>query len=387
MARRREQEGQWVKSKSTWTIQYRKYGLNNDWKWAFHFVGLKATMGIRVADRERKAFMAGVNVENHRPASLMTLADFWSRFEAQVVWKKKPSGQKHYAYCWRVLEPLAGQWPLAEVAPEHIEDVVRLLFERGYAGQSVLHFKNCLSAMFRHAKKLRMYRDENPASLVDLPEIRHERRPTYTPAQLGIVLRHLSSPEREMAQLSVMTSMGPAEMCGVTLRWCNLTGALKVADGVVLAPFSIAVKENVYEGKRGSLKASSRERIEPITPELAAELQALVMRSPRQDDAAPLFQSSKGTPKDAHNISNRVFKPLAKVVGFSVTWYAFRRAHSSLAGQIQGVSLEDRRLTMGHADGRMSLYYAVEDVERRRAIPSGIQAVIDGAGGTVGSVQ
>jgi len=35
----------------------------------------------------------------------------------------------------------------------------------------------------------------------------------------------------------------------------------------------------------------------------------------------------------------------------------------------------------------MSLYYAVEDVERRRAIPSGIQAVIDGAGGTVGSVQ
>ena len=343
MARRREQTGVWVRSRTTWTVKYRKYGVDGDaknWKWAFHFFGLKSKMGVRQADRARKEFMREVNAQNHRPDSLMSLSDFVvSRFEPQVVWKKKPSGQKHYAYllgkivfrcercdkilpqfCQRVDDkpdklcscaspkpPLLSQRSLSDIGPDDIEDLVRLLFERGYAGQTVLHFKNCLSAIFRHAKKHRMFRDDNPASLVELPEFRHERRPSYTIEQVRILLARLGSPEREMAKLSIATSMGPAEMCGITLRWSNLTDQNRMVEGVTLAPYSIAVVENFYEGKRGSLKNGSRRRVEGITPELAEELLDLVACSRRQDEEAPLFQSSRGTPKDAHNIGNRVF--------------------------------------------------------------------------------
>lgn len=81
-----------------------------------------------------------------------------------------------------------------------------------------MHFKKCVSAVFRHAKKLRLYRDDNPASLVELPEVRHERRPSYTLEQVRILLGRLRSPECEMALLSIATSMGPAEMPGITLR-------------------------------------------------------------------------------------------------------------------------------------------------------------------------
>ncbi len=65
-------------------------------------------------------------------------------------------------------------------------------------------------------------------------------------------------------------------------------------------------------------------------------------------------------------------------LGFPVTWYTFRRAHSTLAGQIPGIAVEDRQRTMGHADARMSLYYSVSDVERRRAIPAGIMEQVLG---------
>lgn len=49
-----------------------------------------------------------------------------------------------------------------------------------------------------------------------------------------------------------------------------------------------------------------------------------------------------------------------------------------LAGQIPGIAVEDRQRTMGHDDARMSLYYSVCDVERRRAIPAGIMEQLPG---------
>ena len=382
MPRKREQNGWWVASKTTWTLEYRKYGVDGDpkaWELAYEQIGLKREIGKRMAEQLRKTFMEDVNAANRRPSSLMSVSQFWPRFEEQVIRKKKASGQKHYRWFWKILEPIIGRISLADFTPDHVEMVVRVLSERGYSGQTVLHAKNVISALFKHAKRRRLYHHDNPASLVEIGEIRHEKRPTYTESQLRLVLGRLPSPVLEMAQLAVATSMGPAEMCGITLQWCNLTDRIKLVDGSsVLAPYCIAVKENVYEGKRGSLKASSRERIEPITPDLAAALRLLVARSKRQDETAPLFQSKKGTPIDSHNISNRVFKPLAQVLGFSVTWYAFRRAHSSLAAQIPGISVDDRVRAMGHADARMTMYYNVAEVERRRQIPEKILEMLMG---------
>jgi len=172
--------------------------------------------------------------------------------------------------------------------------------------------------------------------------------------------------------LSVATSMNVAEMCGVRRKHANLTDQVVVVEGEVMAPFSIAVRENCYEGKRGSLKAGSRKRNVPITRELAAALVDLTAQSKHQGPEVPLFCSRNGTPIDAHNASNRHLRPLSVKLGFDITWHAFRRAHSTFAGMIEGVQIEDRVATMGHRDAQMTLYYSVEDVERRRAVPQKI---------------
>jgi len=373
MARPRSQKGGWVKSRSTWTVQYREYDAEGNWGWRYEYLGAKKDMGVREAERKRREFMAAINLRNCRPSSSTTLSEFWaSRFEPQVVWRLKKAGRTHYATRWRMLEPLIGGCRLSDVDAGTIEGVVRQLFERGYSVQTVVHAKHCLSAIFEHARRLRLYQAENPARLVSLPAVRHERRPTYTVEQLRLVLSRLTPPAREMALLSVATSMGPAELCGLRLRNCNFTPQPVQVDGIMVAPYSVAVRENYYRGEYGSLKTSSRERIEGLTPELAAMLAALVQRSKRQDPEAPLFQSRRGTPVDSHNIANRQFRKLADTLGFPVTWYGFRRAHSALAGQIPGIPLEDRQRTMGHRDASMTLYYSVQDVERRRAIPEAI---------------
>jgi hypothetical protein len=137
-----------------------------------------------------------------------------------------------------------------------------------------------------------------------------------------------------------------------------------------LGPYCVGVRENWYAGERGSLKTGKRCRNVPITPELAEELEAYVAgRGKFTAPEDPLFVSRTGTPIDSHNMANRTFKPLTLKLGFPVTWYGFRRAHSTFVGQLDNISVEDRRATMGHADAEMSLYYSLSDVERRRAIP------------------
>jgi site-specific recombinase XerC len=171
--------------------------------------------------------------------------------------------------------------------------------------------------------------------------------------------------------------MNVAEMCGLTLWWCNLTDRVQILDGEVLAPYSVGVRENWYEGERCSLKTGKRQRNLPIPRDLAEELAAYVAaRGKFQGPDDPLFCSRAGTPVDQHNISNRKFKPLAKKLGFPVTWHGFRRAHSTFVGTFEGVAVEDRVATMGHADAKMTLHYSLADIDRRRGISERVLATI-----------
>jgi integrase len=305
----------------------------------------------------------------------MLVADFVeTRFREHVVSKKKKAGQQHYDYLLRAFVlPNLGHRRLCDIGMGDVETLVATVRAKGYSHQTILHAKNCVSAVFRHARRLKLYTDENPAHDVDLGEKPiPQKRPTYTWEQAALVLAHLKSPVKEMALLSIATSMNVAEMCGIREKRCNFTNTPIVIDGEVYAPYSIAVRENFYANQYGSLKKGTRCRNVPLTAELAGQLAKLLHGIPD----GPLFASRNGTPMDAHNISNRTFKPIERHLGFPLTWHAFRRAHSSFAGQLEGIPIEDRVATMGHADARMSMYYSVPDLERRRRLPREILARI-----------
>jgi integrase len=255
--------------------------------------------------------------------------------------------------------------------------VARTLKE--YSVQLAVHIRNAISKLFNHAEALDCYPGKNPARGVECGELKHARRPTLTLTQTNRALTAMPSPYREMGWLAIETSMNAAELCGLRRCWANLSSEFKQTDGEILPPFTIAVRENWYQGKRGSLKTGKRRRLCPITEQLSAEIGRLIQDSPFQGDDKPVFCSNRGTPIDADNARSRIFAPLAKKLGFEIAWHAFRRAHSTFAGQIDGVSIEDRMRTMGHGDPGMTLYYSVDDIERRRPIPSKIRDRITAA--------
>ena len=318
--------------------------------------------------------LASLNEQAKRPASTMALAEFVKlKFLSHVVAKKKPAGQQHYKYIRKLILPALGTRRLCDIGTDDIEDLLAMKQEQGFSGQTVLHVKNGVSAIFRLAKKLNLYAAANPASGVELPEIQHRKRPTLSAEQAVKAIAALPSPAKELAILSVATSLGPAELLGLRRKHANLTDHLIAVEGEALAPHSLAIRENFYRGAYGSLKRSSRRRNIGLSLDLSRIVGELVAKAKDQDPEAPLFQGRTGTPVDAHNISNRVFLPLSKKLGFSVTWYSFRRAHSTMAA-LMGVPLQDRQAVMGHADARLTMYYDVQDVERRRPITERIAA-------------
>lgn len=341
--------------------------------------GLTVKTAWQEARKQAQQLLRRVNLESSRPSSQMTLAAFAkSRFIPQVVSRKRPAGQKHYGWALRRLLPIIGERRLCDFGLEDVEAAVSRFQEAGYAGQTILHLRNAISAVIRHARRLELYSGQNPARDVELPPVVHERRPTYTWEQIRRLMAVLPSPIREMAWLAVETSMHAAELCGLRRKWLNLTGLLVTVEGEILPPQSVAVRESRYAGKWGGLKTSARRRNVPISTGLVEQLADVLRKAKNQGPDAPAFQGPKGAPIDAHNVSARIFRPLAQRLGFPVAWHAFRRFHSTAAGEVRGISIEDRMRTMGHAHPGLTLYYSVDDLERRRRVPEQITKLLFG---------
>jgi len=211
-----------------------------------------------------------------------------------------------------------------------------------------------------------------------------ERKETHSLsfAQSKMVLAALTSPVREMVLVSITTSLNVAEMLGLRWKRVNLTGEPVMMDGEVLPPYSLAVRENYYRGKFGSVKARSRRRNVPLSSSVVMALAALKRTTKHSGADDLLFSSRNGTPLNENNLMRRAIKPVAKGLGMPwLSWHVFRHTHATLGEQI-GMALSDRQAQMGHGDVRMTMHYTHSDLQRRReAIEVMSDRLIGEAGG------
>jgi integrase len=115
----------------------------------------------------------------------------------------------------------------------------------------------------------------------------------------------------------------------------------------------------------GSVKTGNRYRTVPL-PEIVVESLRRLREAPGPagpDD--PVFASRNGTPIDANNTRNRVFKRAGDALGFHVNWHAFRHTAATWAEAV-GMAMSDRVAMMGHGSASMTQYYTHEDLDRQR---------------------
>ncbi len=220
--------------------------------------------------------------------------------------------------------------------------------------------------MFNHAKLKRAYYGDNPAWGVRMPEM--QRKETHALSfDLGRELLILLPPvARAMALVSITTSLNVAEMLALRWKRVNMTGEVTVVGGEVLEPWSLAVRENYYCGKFGSVKAKSRRRNLPLGRSVVNALLEIRSTSRFTGPDDLIFASRNGTPLNESNLLKRVLKPAGEQLGIPwLSWHVFRHTHATLGEQI-GMALSDRQAQMGHGDVRMTLHYTHSDLNRRR---------------------
>lgn len=322
MARRRAQQKGYVHQQgNAWYVAFREDALDADGK----IVRIRRNQKIaetkevskREAQRIAREILNRVDEQAQRPMSLVTVRDFIeTRFKTDVIWALKHAGQKHYGYILdKHVLPAMGDVRLRDVTTEHVQTLVRKKYEAGYSVQTVVHIRNAVSAVFNHAKLKHAYYGDNPAQGVRMPEMQRKETHALSFSQGSELLVRFPSPVREMSLVSITGSLNVAEMLALRWRRLNLTGEAVVVGGEVLPPYTLAVRENYYRGKFGTVKAKSRRRTVPLSSCVVRLLIELRQRSKFNGPDDLVFASRKGTPLNENNLLRRVIKPIAMQLG------------------------------------------------------------------------
>lgn len=374
MARKRgQQTGHLHRQGDKWYLAYREDALDADGK----IIRVRRNQRIasakevskREAQRMARDILNRVDEQAQRPMSLVTVREFVEgRFKPDVVWALKHAGQKHYDYILnKHVIPAIGEARLRDITSDDVQALVKAKIEGGYSVQTAVHIRNAVSAAFNHAKLKRAYAGDNPAVGVRLPEMSRKETHSLSFDTGRAVLEVLPSPVREMALLSMTTSLNVAEMLGLRWKRVNLAAEPQVASGDYLQPYTLAVRENYYRGKFGSVKAKSRRRDVPLGNSVVIALLEVRARSKFIGPDDLVFASRNGTPLNENNLMRRVVKPAARKLGMPwLSWHVFRHTHATLGEQI-GMALSDRQAQMGHGTIQMTMHYTHADMERRRA--------------------
>jgi integrase len=260
--------------------------------------------------------------------AISTLADFIREsFEPSYLRNMGAGGRKNYAYLLRhhVL-PVLGQTRLSEITYDQIQQLVQGMLERGYAVQTARHVRQVITCLYKHAARSGAFTGPMPCIGIRLPAlVRTRERRALTIDQAKAVLNEFKSPYREMALVSMTTSMNLAEICGLKWKCVNLSSEPLVWDGELIPPHALAVRESFYEGTFGPPKTANRRRFVALPQVAVQALQKLKNTTRFPDPNDVVFVSRNGTPKRASNLRYAIIKPIGKRLGIPwLNWHAFR---------------------------------------------------------------
>jgi integrase len=353
---------------SSFIVQYSEWKEHaGQLRYAKTTATLEAT-NISDARTEAAAIVAKANSQAC-PVTMATIADFVEvRFRPDHVETLTANGKRHYEYLLKThILPAVGTVRLREVTPGLIQALLNS--KRHLSGQTVAHVRNALSAIFRHAKRLRMWSGELPTEDLKMPRIRPVvTKQALTWEQVNQIANHLPERLSVLTRLLALTGLRIGE--AAALRWdrVNLTAKPVIVAGEHIPPYQIAVRESYSHGAFSLCKTQASRRNVVIPDSMVTELRAL----PRCSEF--VFAGPKGAIFNAHNESARLLKPAAEAAGLHwVSWHTYRHTFATLA-DLAGYTASEKRLALGHTTDSMSLHYshaALEPTRRKLQLVTG----------------
>jgi integrase len=372
--RKGEQCGTVRRKGKFWYIRFRQFQPDSDGNLAYEQVERRIEGDFANNERgRRQAEAAGydqwvcpANGATKTPQGLATVKQFYEvRFQVDHVDRLKESGRIFYRSIWtNHIEPSFGHVQMNDVNPSMVQALISAKLHAGLSTQTLLHVRNCLSAIFRHARGLRFYEGPLPTEGVKLPEVVHKARHALTWEQVKLLADAMPR-YRNLVLFLSQTGLRIGEACALRWRYINLTDDWKVVDGEALPPNSFLVCSNWVRSTRTTTKNGSWRKI-PLTAEAWVAVMLQYERSAFKGEDQPVFVSQVGTPINQNNWNNRAFKTAAKKVGLPwATPHCLRHTTATLADKA-GLSIADKMKILGHSTAEMSTHYTHPEIERVR---------------------
>jgi len=369
LKRKGTQDG-WIQRRGKkWHIFFRELKIEADgsqsWKPTSRVVGPaigphKMTKAEALEDG-RSRFVQRANHVTAAPSSTITLTQFVDvryRPDCMEGGKLRPGTCSDYeSLLRRHILPALGHCQLRHITRSMVQTLLTAKDKAGLSAQRVVHIRNVLSAILRHARRMNYLTGELATEDVIVSTITPQPRQPLNSLQIEMLMAHLKD-NRVRVAVQIMTRLGlrAGEMAGLRWECVNLTDEPQWACGSILGPKQIWVREQYQRNQWSELKTARSNRRIPLPDDLVDLLRQWKAQTQYAAPQDTVCASRGGGPMDHHNVLARTLKPAAVKAGMPwVSWHNFRHTAATVADQY--MSVHESMALLGHSSKRTTAGY------------------------------
>lgn len=324
-----------------------------------------ARVGKREAERiAYELYVAPANATNAAPRGLMSVQQFIDGcFRADHISQLKASGRDHYEHMLRAhILPTLGEVQLRRVDALLVQRLLTAKAEK-YSSQTVRHIRNAISAIFRHARRLKYFSGALPTEDVLMPTLRHAERRALRWDQVLDLAEAMPQRHRSLVILLAQTGLRIGEAAGLLWSCINFEDDWVIREGIAIPALTICVRYNWTRGELTDLKGSAKVRMIPLTAESWVALELHRERSKWCGEHQPVFTGHAGTRIDAHNVGQRSLKTAGIAIGCPwVSWHVLRHTAATLS-DVVGLTPAEKQKILGHRSAALEIRYTHPEIE------------------------
>lgn len=369
MKRKGSQEGYIERRGKKWHIFFRELRTdengNPDWRKTSRVVG-DAIGPHKISKSEaleegRARFVQKANHVSAAPSSTISFAQFVEiryRPDFMESGKLRPGTCQDYESILRKhILPAIGHCQLRHITRAMIQAILTAKDKSGLSAQRVVHIRNVISAVMRHARRMNYFSGELPTEDVIVSAVKPQQRQPLNSIQIEMLMSTLKDNRLRVA-VRLMTRIGirAGEMAGLRWECVNLTDEPVWSNGQLLGPKQLWIREQYQRNQWSELKTARSNRRIPLPDDLIdllLEWRRLAKFTAPQD---AVFASRDGRPMDHHNVLSRTLKPAAVKAGMPwVSWHSFRHTAATMADY--HMSVHESMALLGHSSRRTTAGY------------------------------
>jgi integrase len=269
------------------------------------------------------------------------------REQAKMFLKQKTMSKRHpikpatlcsWQNCLdKWLNPNLGDTPLSSINNAAMKSLVTKMHKAGLSPKTILNYTGLVKLVVASAKSdegEQLFPRKWDSEFMDLPIIKEQRQPTFTPETMSAIVNTATGQERVLYALLAGSGLRIGEALGLELQHISTDFR------------TISVRQSVWEGMKQAPKTLAAVR----DVDLCSNLSEMLRQFVGERKTGLLFVNRSGRPLAQSNVLRRSLHPLLQEVGTEkVGFHSFRRFRTTHLRKNR-VPEDLLRFWIGHAD-------------------------------------